>query len=98
MRGGRAQVECDAALVPVQILKEQALFRRTNAGRKRWQGSRKIPSDRLFDFDDIGAVVAEQACGKRTRDPVAEIEDPYPVKRASRVGRIHAYSAGGTKG
>ena len=82
MRCAQTQVERDAALVPVQVLKEQALFGRADPGCKRRQGSREIAGDRLFDFDDLCAVVAEQARGKRTRDPVTEIENPYSVERA----------------
>jgi hypothetical protein len=38
-------------------------------------------TDRRLDLDDIGAEVGKGACGKWSRQILAEIEHPHPVQK-----------------
>ena len=56
---GQAQVERYAALVPIQILKQQTLLARRGIGFQWRKIARKVTPARLLDFDYVCTVVTE---------------------------------------
>ena len=89
---GRAQVEGDALAAAAFDRPEQRV-----TVDERADLAHEVAAARLFDLDDLGALLAEQPGAERRRDARAQIEDARSARRADRsrtalflLHRVHA--------
>src|SRR6266545_4901364 len=74
------EVDHDAALRAVVHL--EGWIERYVAAEHLRERARGVTAPRL-DLDDVGAPIAEQAAGRRPRDPDAELDDADALERAA---------------
>ena len=77
---GLAEVECDAALVAADALPHQA-----DAVLLVTPGPQRVTGTGLFDFDDLGAELAEHGGHHRPGHQGCGVDDPESVQRARTV-------------
>ena len=82
--GRGVEIEHRATLSGVQIREQRARLSPLLTGPE-WFAPPCWVTRRCFDLEDIGTQIAEQACGVRCGESVAQFDDAYVVDQHGRI-------------